>query len=189
MSVAGGTTVRSERRPGPGSVLRRWPAALGLAFAAYVAVAGGDRESAVDVVCIAVVCYLSAAALDRPWVAWAAIPASAAVITLGEIVDLESWTTLGLASVALVAVGLLLGSRPALAAETAALVAYGGVAVSALALGPRAGAVVAGLALMAHAVWDAVHLRRDVVVPRSLAEACIFLDVPLGAAVIALALV
>jgi hypothetical protein len=41
---------------------------------------------------------------------------------------------------------------------------------------------------VAHAVWDAVHLRRGVVVPRSLAEACIFLDVPLGIAVIALAL-
>jgi hypothetical protein len=189
VSVAGGTSVRSERRPGPGSVLRRWPAALGLASAAYVAVVGGDRDSAVDVVCVAVVCYLSAAALGLPWVAWAAIPASAAVIALGGIADLEPWATLGLTSLVLVAVGLRLGSRPVLAAETAALVVYGGVAVSALALGPRAGAVVAGLALAAHAVWDAVHLRRGVVVPRSLAEACIFLDVPLGLAVVTLALV
>ncbi len=189
MSVAGGTTVRSERRPGPRSVLRRWPAALGLASAVTVAGSAANRDSAVDVVCVAVVCYLGAAALGRPWVAWAAIPASAGLIALGGLVDLAPWTTLGLASVALVAVGLRLGSRPALAAETAALVAYGGVAVSALALAPRAGAVVAGLALMAHAVWDAVHLRRDVVVPRSLAEACVFLDVPLGAAVVALALV
>ena len=66
---------------------------------------------------------------------------------------------------------------------------YGGIAVSALALAPRAGAVVAGLALTAHAEWDAVHLRRGVVVPRSLAEAGIFLDVPLGLAVVTLALV
>ena len=189
MSAAGGTPVRSERRPGPRSVLRRWPAALGLAFAAYVAVAGGDRDSAVTVVSVAVVCYLGAAAFGLPWVAWAAIPASAAVIALGGIADLEPWATLGLTSLVLVAVGLRLGSRPVLAAETAALVVYGGVAVSALALGPRAGAVVAGLALAAHAIWDAVHLRRDVVVPRSLAEFCVFLDVPLGAAVIALALV
>ncbi len=189
MSVAGGTTVRSGRRPGPRSVLRRWPAALGLASAAYVAAVGGDRDSAVDVVCVAVVCYLGAAALGLPWVAWAAIPASAVVVALGGAVDLAPWATLALTSVVLVAIGLRLGSRPALAAETAALVVYGGVAVSALALGPRAGAVVAGLALAAHAVWDAVHLRRDVVVPRALAEACIFLDVPLGAAVVALALV
>jgi hypothetical protein len=88
----------------------------------------------------------------------------------------------------LVAVGLRLGSRPALAAQTAALVVHGGVAVSALALDPRAGAVVAGSVLAAHAVWDAVHLRRGVVVPRSLAEACIFLDVPLGIAIMTLAL-
>ena len=98
--------------------------------------------------------------------AWAAIPASVAVI----------------------AVGLRLGSRPVLAAQTAALVVYGGVAVCALALGPRAGAVVAGSVLVAHAVWDVLHLRRGVVVPRSLAEACIYLDVPLAIAVIALAL-
>ena len=41
---------------------------------------------------------------------------------------------------------------------------------------------------MAHAICDAVHLRRDVVVPRSLAESCVFLDIPSGFAVIALAL-
>ena len=189
MSTAGATTVPSERRPGPGSILRHWPAVLGLASAAYVAVVAGDRDSAVNALCVAVVCYLGAAALGLPWVAWAAIPASTAVIAVGGIVDLAPWATLGLTSVVLVAVGLRLGSRPALAAETAALVVYGGVAVSALALGSRAGAVVAGLALMAHAIWDGVHLRRGVVVPRSLAEACIFLDVPLGAAVIARALV
>jgi hypothetical protein len=189
MSAAGGNAVRAEGRPGPGPVLHHWPAALGLAFAAFATVVGADRDRAVTIVLVAAVCYLSAAALGLPWVAWAAIPAGVAVIALGGVVDLEPWVTLGLASVVLVAIGLRLGSRPALAAETAALLAYGGVAVSALTLGPRAGAVVAGLALMAHAIWDAVHLRRDVVVPRSLAEFCVFLDIPLGFAVIALALV
>ena len=189
MSATGGTAVRAEGRPGPVPVLRHWPVALGLASAAFLTVAGGDRDSAVTAVLVAAVCYLSAAALGLRWAAWAAIPAMVAVNALGRVVDLEPWATLGLASAALVAVGLRLGSRPALAAETAALLAYGGVAVSALTLGPRAGAVVAGLALTAHAVWDTVHLRRDVVVPRSLAEFCIFFDVPLGVAVIALALV
>jgi hypothetical protein len=101
MSAAGGTAVRAEGRPGPVPVLRHWPAVLGLASAAFATVVAGDRDSAVNAVCVA---------------------------------------------------------------------------------------VVAGSVLVAHAVWDLVHLRRGVVVPRSLAEACISLDVPLGIAVIALAL-
>ncbi|MFE5309542.1 hypothetical protein [Isoptericola sp. NPDC056605] len=47
--------------------------------------------------------------------------------------------------------------------------------------------MVAGLALAGHGVWDVVHHRRDQVVPRSMAEACLFLDVPLGLGCIALA--
>jgi hypothetical protein len=41
---------------------------------------------------------------------------------------------------------------------------------------------------MAHAIWDVIYYRRNAVVPRSLAEACIFFDVPLGVAIIVLAL-
>ena len=29
-------------------------------------------------------------------------------------------------------------------------------------------------------MWDVIHYRRDIVVPRSLSEACMFLDLPLG---------
>jgi hypothetical protein len=50
------------------------------------------------------------------------------------------------------------------------------------------GAILASLALIAHAIWDVIHYRRNAVVPRSLAEFCIFLDVPLGVAVIVLVL-
>jgi len=92
---------------------------------------------------------------------------------------------LGGASVVLIVVGLALrASRTALAAQSLALVAYGGVGLVALTLGPVAGGVLASLVLMAHAVWDVIHYRRNAVVPRSLAETCIFFDVPLGVAVI-----
>jgi hypothetical protein len=49
--------------------------------------------------------------------------------------------------------------------------------------------VVAGLALAAHAAWDARHLRRGTVVPRSLAKACLALDLPLGLGVALVGLV
>jgi hypothetical protein len=49
--------------------------------------------------------------------------------------------------------------------------------------------VLAGLALASHAVWDAIHYRRAAVVPRSLAEFCMLLDVPLGLGAVVLALI
>jgi hypothetical protein len=110
-------------------------------------------------------------------------------VVAGALIGIDPWFVLGGASVVLVVLGLMLGaSRTALAAQSVAFVAYGGVAVAALALGPTAGAVLASLALMAHAIWDVIHYRRNAVVPRSLAEACIFFDVPLGVAIIVLAL-
>jgi uncharacterized membrane protein len=69
-----------------------------------------------------------------------------------------------------------------------AMLGYGAVAITALAFAPMVGAILASLALIAHAIWDVIHYRRNAVVPRSLAEFCIFLDVPLGVAVIVLVL-
>ena len=93
------------------------------------------------------------------------------------------------ASVVLVVVGLLRrASRPALTTQSLAMLGYGGVAMIALVLVPVAGAVLASLSLIAHAVWDLIHYRRNAVVPRSLAEFCMFFDVPLGAAVVVLVL-
>jgi len=77
-------------------------------------------------------------------------------------------------------------SRTALAAQSLALVAYGGIALIGLVLSPAVGAVLASLTLMAHAVWDVIHYRRNAVVSRSLAEACIAFDVLLGLAAIVL---
>jgi hypothetical protein len=90
----------------------------------------------------------------------------------------------------LVVVGLLRGTtRPAATLETAGLLLYGTVAVGALLLDPTVGIVVVATTLVAHGIWDLWHLwrHRDLVSP-SLAEACIALDVPLGLAVLVVAL-
>jgi hypothetical protein len=123
------------------------------------------------------------------WVAWAAIPIASALVVAGRLVEIGPWFVLGGVSAVLVIIGLALGaSRTALAAQSFAMIAYGGVGLIALTLGPVTGAVLASLVLMTHAVWDVIHYRRNEVVPRSLAEACIFFDVPLGAAVVVLML-
>jgi hypothetical protein len=181
--VAAGSTRTSS------TIWRRWPAAVGLLGAAFVAIVSPDRETVVISLLVALVCYLAAAAFKVRWVAWAAIPIASALVSAGAFIGIDPWLMLGGASVLLIVVGLALRvSRTALAAQSLAMVAYGGMGLIALTLGPVAGAILASLVLMAHAVWDVIHYRRNAVVPRSLAEACIFLDVPLGVAVIVLVL-
>ena len=183
LGVAAGWTRTSS------AIWRRWPAAVGLLGAAFVALVGPDRETLVISLLVALTCYLAAAAVKVRWVAWATIPIASALVTAGAFIGIDPWLMLGGASVVLIVVGLALrASRTALAAQSLALVAYGGVGLVALTLGPVAGGVLASLVLMAHAVWDVIHYRRNAVVPRSLAETCIFFDVPLGVAVIVLLL-
>jgi hypothetical protein len=170
-------------------IWRHWPAAVGLLGAALAALSP-DRETVIIGLLVALACYLAAAAFGVRWVAWAAIPIASALVFAGALIGIAPWLLLGAVSVVLVIAGLVLGtSRTALAAQSLAMVGYGGAGLLTLALGPVAGTVLASLVLMAHAIWDVIHYRRNAVVPRSLAEACIFFDVPLGLVVIVLVLI
>jgi hypothetical protein len=179
-------TPASTRRSS--SIWRHWPVAIGLLGAAFAAIAGANRETVVISLLVALLCYLAAAALGVKWVAWAAIPVASALVVAGALIGIEPWFVLGGVAIALVIVGLVArASRTALAAQSLALVAYGGIALIGLVLSPAVGAVLASLTLMAHAVWDVIHYRRNAVVSRSLAEACIAFDVLLGLTAIVLA--
>jgi hypothetical protein len=184
-----------QQEPAPASAhrvtafWRRWPILLGLLAAALAVFAGGDRATVITALLVALSCYLAAAALDRPWVACAAVPIASAAVTAGKFLNIDPWFVIGGASVVLIVVGLLRrASQPALTAQSLAMLGYGGAAVLALALSPVVGAALASLALIAHAIWDVLHYRKNAVVPRSLAEFCMFFDIPLGIAVIVLVL-
>jgi hypothetical protein len=171
------------------TLLRRWPSALGLVVAGVAIATGPNRDTVAITVCAAALCYLAAAALNLPWVAWAGILGASLVVVVGELAGLVWWGAIGIVAVALAALGLVLRvPRRALAAQAIALLAYGGLAVVAVVIDPRAGMILAGLTLAGHAGWDLVHYRRNAVVPRSLAEFCVLLDVPLGLALVVLAL-
>jgi hypothetical protein len=186
MSASQSTAPASIRRSS--SIWRHWPVAVGVLGAAFAAIASPDRETIVISLLVALICYLAAAALGVRWVAWAAIPVASALVVAGALIGIEPWFVLGGVAIALVIVGLVArASRTALAAQSLALVAYGGIALIGLALSPVVGAVLASLTLMAHSVWDVIHYRRNAVVSRSLAEACIAFDVLLGLTAIVLA--
>lgn len=184
------TRTTEDVAPGWHAALHRWPSALGLAAAIQSLVTGTARENVAITICVAVLCYLGAAALNRPWVGWAGILGGSLVIAASKIAGLEWWAGFGITALALVVVGLLCRvPRPPLTAQTIALVGFGGSAVVGLYLAPRVGLALAGMALASHAVWDVIHYRRNQVVPRSLAEFCIVLDVPVGIGAIILAIV
>lgn len=170
---------------------QRWPTVLGLGVAALLLATGAaGRETVAIGASAAAWCYLAAAALGRRWFGWVAIPVASLVVVGSELVGLPWWAGLGATGLALVGVGLLRSSaaRPVLLAQAAAFAGVALLAVVALAWDPLAGLVLAGLVLAAHAIWDAIHLRRDAVVSRSMAEACLGFDLVLGLGLIALAL-
>lgn len=183
------TDANSRRRPH--AVLRRWPSVLGLGIAAVFLVTGAaSRETLAIGATAAAWCYLAAAASGRRWVGCAAIPISAVIVVLSELVGLPWWTGLGATGLVLVIIGLRrTGHRSVLLAQAAAFAVICGVAVIALDWDPRAGLVLAGVLLASHAIWDAVHYRRRLVVSRSLAEGCLGLDLLLGLGLIVLSAV
>jgi hypothetical protein len=170
------------------TVLHRWPTALGLLSAIAMLATGADREMPAIAVTIAATCYLAAAASGLPWIAWPSIFGGGLVVVLSELFGLDWWVGLGAVALVLVLIGLRGGvSRPALTAQSAQLAAFGGLAVAAMFVAPRVGLVLAAVTLAVHSVWDVIHYRRNQVVPRSLAEFCMFLDIPVGVALLVLA--
>ncbi|MFD0819121.1 hypothetical protein ACFQ0D_12590, partial [Micromonospora zhanjiangensis] len=106
----------------------RWPAAVGLAAAVLQLASGVSRETVAVTLCAALLCYLAAAASNRPWVGWASIAGAVVVVVVGELVGLVWWAAIGLAALVLVVVGLFgPASRPALTRQAAALLGYGAV--------------------------------------------------------------
>lgn len=179
----------STRVPPWSAAVHRWPTALGLAAAALALSGDADAQTPAIVVCVATLCYLGAAALGRPWFAWAGVPGGTVAVVAGELLGAPWWAALTAVGLVLLGAGLTGRTRrPGAARQAVAAVGFGLPAVSAvLLLAPRAGLLVAGLVLASHAVWDLVHLRSGRVVPRSLAEFCIALDVPLGLGFVLLA--
>jgi hypothetical protein len=183
------TPTAASTQAGWRSVLHRWPSMLGLTAAFAVLATAADRETVATTVCVAALCYLGAAALGRPWIAWPAIVGGSLVVFVSVWIGLPWWVGIGIVALVLVVIGLFgRVPRPQLTAQTAALIGYGGLAVAALFIAPRVGLALAGVVLASHAVWDLIHYRRRIVVPRSLAEFCLLLDVPLGVGVIVLAI-
>ncbi|SDS16024.1 hypothetical protein [Microlunatus soli] len=137
---------------------------------------------------VAALCYLTAAVTGLRWMSWVAVPIASGVPFLGLISPVPWWLIMAGVGLLLAVVGLIRAPKLSLP-QVSAMAAYFGLAVLATALAPRAGLVLAGVVLAAHAGWDLLHYRKNRVVLRSLAVWCIGLDLTVGAVCVVLAIV
>ncbi|GAB3413325.1 hypothetical protein [Flindersiella endophytica] len=173
------------------TLLRRWPAAVGLGFGAFLVLDGSANVGLAYVLAVAAVIYLAAAAFGKAAAAWPAFLAGILVITVADFAGLgvaaTTWILLGL-GVPVAAYGLLRGAgRPAagLPLQAAAVLGFGAVALVALVASPVVGSYVVAFGLLGHAAWDLHHHRTNTVVARSYAEFCLVLDTALAATILA----
>ena len=135
-------------------------------------------------------------ALARRWPA--ALGAVAAVNSLALLarlpasvhVAVSAWCVL-LAAVIYLTWGTArgdLGDRRLLTAQTAAVLGFGAIALTAVAVDPDAARYVLAAGWLAHATWDVVHHRLGRVVPRWYAETCLVADLTLAAALLTVGL-
>ncbi len=196
--IAGGSFAAHHAR-GQGrwveTLTHRWPTALGVAVAVLTFFDAEVNVEFVSVVSAIVILmafiYLGAAALNRRRAAWELFLAGCAVLAAGRLLD----SRVGPSVVFLVSalVFLLLGvvrghmrNGGGLPLQTIGMLGFSAIGLLALPVNPTLGGYLVAAALLGHAVWDAVHLRRNRVVSRSYAEFCAVLDLLLGGAILVL---
>jgi hypothetical protein len=77
-----------------------------------------------------------------------------------------------------------LADRRLLGAQTAAVLAFGAMAVAAVAAEPDAARYMLAAGWLAHAAWDVAHHRANRVVPRWYAETCLAADLIVASALL-----
>lgn len=178
-------------------IVRRWPAALGLAFGVFLHLTDDLRSiwGVLLPLMIAFTGYAVIAALQRPRWSWPVIAVLVVGIFAARAVGFSQIAELA-GMVMLVLIVCIAGSvrgtwaqpnlyrwQP-LGAIVFVAVAFAAVALVSLAFAPELGLIVVAAGLIGHGVWDVVHWRRHEVVAPSLAEWCAVLDLTLGVGIL-----
>jgi hypothetical protein len=171
----------------------RWPSALALVViaGALAVIVLSDRDAELFGPAVATMAgiYLMAYAIGRPWTAWLAFAVLSAVVTLLHLLarlDLPSVDPAVGMTVVLVPLWLgavarrRFGDVGTFSIQTAGMVLFGLITLLCAAAEPRVGAMLAGLGILAHGLWDAYHFKLNKVVNRSWAEFCCVVDLAVG---------
>jgi hypothetical protein len=168
-------STATEQKPRLYALLRRWPTVLGVGVAALTLSDFDDGREFAIVLLIASVGYLAIAVLERPQATWWVLIGLLAGVVCLRLLNIAPGPVLAVAAAVMTIVGLVRGSLrrlwlPALQAP-ATLIAF-----IAIAAGSQVGSSLVAVGLLAHTVWDLVHLRARAIVSPSLAEWCAVLD-------------
>lgn len=168
-------------------LLARWPLLLGL-LALFLNLANGaDPHVTAMIIIIASTCYLAAAAIGSPRSVWMMVAVVSVTIVLARVTGLDPTATVLVLGAGFAVLGFLRGStagRRESGRQALAFMGFSAIALIAMTSGPTAAVYLAAAATIGHAGWDVIHLVRNKVVSRSLAEACLVLDLGLGIALL-----
>ncbi|GLW62674.1 hypothetical protein Arub01_09180 [Actinomadura rubrobrunea] len=186
------TGAAAERGRPVRRLARRWPAALGLALPALT-LPGGDGGETVaalaEVLPLLALVYVAVCVIGQRRVSWPALGVGSVLLVGARAADVAPSTVfIGIALLLLVwgaVSGTPLG-RTVFGAQAAGMIAFGAVALAALAADPEIARYLVGAGWLLHGVWDFVHLRLNRVVSRSYAEWCGVTDVLMGLGLILL---
>jgi hypothetical protein len=178
------------------ALLHRWPTALGAVVAALTVFdLGLNREFVAFLSALVIfmaLIYVGAAAMNQRRAAWSIFLIG--FVPLGVLRALDAAPILPalmlVAALGLLGLGLVRGAGHRAASfslQAAGMLLFGALALAALALAPPVGAYLVAGALLAHSLWDALHLWRNRVVARSYAEFCAVIDLVLGVAILIVA--
>ena len=175
------------------ALARRWPTALALACAAVI-VAGNTSDDAVgrlaETLIFLPLLYLVVSTLRRPGLTWSvlfigvAVPAALQAISGAELPVV--FLAAALAATVWGGAHGRFGDGSWFTVQVVGMVAFGALALLAMAVDPTASRYLVAAGWFAHGVWDFVHLWRGRVVARSYAEWCGVVDVLVAAQLIIL---
>lgn len=174
-------------------LLHRWPTALGIAIA-FLTVFDMQLDRTFVTALAAIITfmamiYLGAAALNRRSSAWLLFVVGFALIFVLRLLNLSMVLVFVFlfSALAFWVIGVTREQRryaDSLSLQTIGMIGFGAFALTALYVNLTWAGYLIAVALLAHAVWDAVHLWRKRVVAASYAEFCGVLDLVLGVTIL-----
>jgi hypothetical protein len=170
-----------DRRVWPwvAAIGHRWPTWLALAMVA-VSVGGQEEPTGLaEGLLVFALGYLGSAVVQRRQATWLIAVVAIGTAALLRLQDQVAPSTVLLAAAAGLVLWAAVRGRlrtDAVKLETAGMLLFGGIAITAMAVDPELGLYLVAAGWLGHAVWDIAHLRADKVVSRSFAEWCAVFD-------------
>lgn len=169
-----------------GAVARRWPTALGFALGADVFLAevtDATTHGYARLLMLMPLLYVVLAVLRRQHASWPALAVLGGGFVLLRMQDaVEPAVVILAAALGATVWGASHGRHREhdFRVQLAGMAGFAAVAAAGLAIHPDVGRYLVAAGMLAHGIWDFVHMAKDRTVSRSYAEWCGALDVTVG---------